>query len=225
MINQVILIAIILVAIVLVLVFTELSYRRLELPIEITRKFAHFTSTLSTILFPFIFTSHWSVLVLAVFFFLILFFSRHGSKLNSIHKIERKSVGSFILPVAIYVTFLVSWLLREKFFYILPILILGICDPMASILGMNLKRNNRHIRIFGHTMKKTVLGTLSFLICSFLISVIALYIYMGVFNFKTFWLALAVSVTATVTELFAGKGWDNLFIPLSVQLVLIFFLS
>jgi dolichol kinase len=225
MISQIILTVIILVAIVLVLVFTELSYRRLELPTEITRKFAHFTSTLSTILFPFIFTSHWSVLVLAVFFFLILFFSRHGSNLNSIHKIERKSVGSFILPAAIYVTFLVSWLLGEKFFYILPILILGICDPMASILGMNLKRKNRQIHFFGHTLQKTVLGTLSFLVCSFLISVIALYLFMGVFNLKTFWLALAVSVVATGTEMFAGKGWDNLFIPLSVQLVLILFLS
>ena len=84
MINQVILIAIILVAIVLVLVFTDLSYRRLELPTEITRKFAHFTSTLSTILFPFIFTSHWSVLVLAVFFFLILFFSSSNDSSSEI---------------------------------------------------------------------------------------------------------------------------------------------
>ena len=225
MINQIILTAIILVAIVLVLAFTELSYRRLDLPSEITRKFTHFTSTLSTILFPFIFTSHWPVLVLALFFFMLLFLSRHGTRLDSIHKINRKSVGSFILPAALYITFLISYLLREKFFYILPILILGICDPMASILGINLKRKNRQIRVFGHTLQKTVLGTLSFLVCSFLISVIALYLYMGVFNLKTFWLALVVSVVATGTEMFAKKGWDNLFIPLSVQLVLILFLS
>lgn len=224
MINQFFLTAIILVAIVLVLAFTELMYRRLELPSEITRKFAHFTATLATLILPYIFNSHWYILVLALFFFLILFFSKQGTQLNSIHKIDRKSVGGYLLPVAIYCTFLISYLLKNKFLYILPILILGICDPMAGILGMNLKRNNRQICIFGHTLQKTLLGSVSFLITSFLISVIALYIYLGVFNMKTFWLALLVAVVTTLTEMFSKKGWDNLLIPLSAQLILILIL-
>jgi phytol kinase len=222
--NQIALTVIILIAIILVLAFTELMYRRLDIKSEITRKFAHFTTTLSTVIFPYIFKSHWYVLVLASFFFVLLFISRHGTQLGSIHKIDRKSVGSYVLPTAIYISFLISFLLKNKFLYVLPILILAICDPMAGILGMNFKRKNRQIRIFGHTLQKTLLGTFSFLICSFLISVIALYLYLGVFNYKTFWLAMGVAVVATLTEMLSTKGWDNLLIPLSTQLMLIFFL-
>jgi len=223
MINQIVLTAIILIAIVCVLTFTEIMYRRLELKSEITRKFAHFTSTLSTVVFPFIFNSHWYV-VLASFFFVILFVSRHGTQLGSIHKIDRKSVGSYVLPVAVYLTFLVSFLLKNKFLYVLPILILAICDPMAGILGMNFKRNNRQIRLLGHTLQKTILGSVAFLFSSFVISVLSLYLYSGIFNLKTFWLALGISVITTLTEMLCRKGWDNLLIPLSAQLLLVLFL-
>ncbi|MFA5302701.1 MAG: hypothetical protein WC395_08450 [Bacteroidales bacterium] len=224
MINQIVLTTIILIAIVCVLTFTEIMYRRLELKSEITRKFAHFTATLSTVVFPFIFNSHWYVLVLASFFFVILFVSRHGTQLGSIHKIDRKSVGSYVLPVAIYLTFLISFLLNNKFFYILPILILAICDPMAGILGMNFKRNNRQIRLLGHTLQKTILGSVAFLFGSFVISVLSLYLYSGIFNLKTFWLALGIGVITTLTEMLCRKGWDNLFIPLTAQMMLVFFL-
>jgi len=224
MINQIVLTTIILIAIVCVLTFTEIMYRRLELKSEITRKFAHFTATLSTVVFPFIFNSHWYVLVLASFFFVILFVSRHGTQLGSIHKIDRKSVGSYVLPLAIYLTFLISFLLNNKFFYILPILILAICDPMAGILGMNFKRNNRQIRLLGHTLQKTILGSVAFLFGSFVISVLSLYLYSGIFNLKTFWLALGIGVITTLTEMLCRKGWDNLFIPLTAQMMLVFFL-
>ncbi len=224
MVNQIVLTVIILAAIICVLAFTEITYRRLDLKSEITRKFAHLSATLSTIIFPYIFSSHWYVLVLASFFFVILFVSRHGTQLGSIHKIERKSVGSYVLPVAVYLTFLGSYLLRIKFLYVLPILILAICDPMAGILGMNFKKNNKQIHLFGHTLQKTYLGSLSFLISSFIISVIALYLYAGVFTLKTFWLALGIGVITTLTEMLCRKGWDNLLIPLSAQLLLVFFL-
>ena len=108
MINQIALTFIFLVAIVLVLAFTELVYRRLGISGELTRKFAHISATLSTITFPFLFNSHWYVLVLALFFFVLLFVSRHGTQLRSIHDIARKSVGSYLLPLSIYITFLIS---------------------------------------------------------------------------------------------------------------------
>ncbi len=224
MISQIVLTVIILIAIVCLLIFTEIMYRRLELKSEITRKFAHFTATLSTIVFPYIFNSHWYVLVLASFFFVILFVSRHGTQLGSIHKINRKSVGSYVLPVAVYLTFLVSFLLKNKILYILPILILAICDPMAGILGMNFKRNNKLINLLGHTLRKTVLGSLAFLVSSFVISVLALYMYSGIFNLKNFLLALGIGVVTTLTEMLSRKGWDNLLIPLSAQLLLVLFL-
>lgn len=212
------------IGIALLLVFNELNYRRLRLSSEITRKFAHFTATLAVVPFPYIIPSHWYVLILALLFFAVLFFSQHTKQLNSIHGIHRKSIGSYLLPLSIYTTFLISSLLENKFLFILPMLILAISDPMAAILGINLKKMNGRIKLFGRKLNKTWLGSASFLISSFIISIIAFYFHYEMFGFKTFWLSLLLAVTGTLAELVSWRGSDNITIPLSVLIILIIFL-
>lgn len=222
--NTITLAVVYLIAIVLLLIFNELNYRRFKVKGEITRKFAHFVSTLAVIPFPYIFSSHWYVMVLGIIFFIALFVTQHSKQLKSIHDIERKSVGSYLLPFSIYITFLLSIKFGLKFYYILPMLILAICDPMAAILGMNIKKKNQKITVFGINTGKTILGSGGFLVTSFFISIIALYFNRGVFDFKTFWLAFVVSVISTLAELFSWRGSDNLTIPLSVCFTLLLFL-
>ena len=224
MVNTVVLAFVYLLGIGILLIFNELNYRRLKVKGEITRKFAHFTATLATVPFPYIFTSHWYVLILAAIFFVVLFATQFGKQLKSIHDIERKSVGSYLLPFSIYITFLISCLLDNKFLYILPMLILAVCDPMAAILGMSTKKNNGKIKLFGIKTTKTVIGSCAFLVTSFIISLIALYFHRGVFDLKTFWLAMAVALAGTLAELVSWRGSDNLSIPISVVIVLILFL-
>jgi phytol kinase len=222
--NQIALTFIYLIALVFLLVFTELIYKRLSLKGEVTRKIAHFTGTLSTITFPYIYSSHWYVFILAVFFFVLLFVSKRGTSLRSIHDITRKSFGSYLLPVSIYLTFLVSYKAGNKFYFILPILILAISDPAAGLLGLNIKQYNHKIKIFGNQLQKTTLGSASFLISSFFISIIAIYFHRMSLDLTTFWLALTIAVTGTIVELFSWRGTDNLFVPLSVLIILIIFL-
>ncbi len=224
MLNQVGIAIVFLIAIFLLLIFNELIYRRFNIQGEITRKLAHFLATLSTVTFPYLFDEHWYVLALAVIFFLLLFISRNSDYLKSIHDIKRMSVGSYLLPVAIYLTFLISDMLNEKIFFILPMLILAICDPVAGILGLNLHTYNHRIRIYKWKLNKTWLGSGSFMISCFIVSIIALYFYYSDFSLKTFWLALLISVAGTSTEMFSWKGTDNLLIPMSVLIVLVLFL-
>lgn len=88
--NIVVLSFVYLVGIGLLLIFNELVYRRLNPTGEITRKFAHFVSVLATVPFPYIFPSHWYILVLALLFATILFITRNGKQLKSIHDVKRK---------------------------------------------------------------------------------------------------------------------------------------
>ena len=224
MLNQIVLTLFFLLAILFLLIATELIYRRLGLKGEITRKFAHLTATLSTVTFPYLFTDHWYVLILGIIFFIILFVSRHGTQLKSIHDIDRKSVGSYMLPVAIYIAFLISVKLENSFLFILPMLILAICDPIAGLLGLNFQTFNSKIHIFGFKLKKTWLGSGSFFVSAFIISSIAIYVNRMAFDLKTFWLAIGVAMVSTLTEMFSWRGLDNLLIPLSVVLMLILFL-
>jgi len=224
MIDKITLSLLYLIGIVLLLTFNELAYRRLKLEGEVTRKFAHFSTALATLPFPYIFSSHWSVLVLATIFAVGLFLTRYKKQLNSIHDIERKSMGSFLLPIAVYVTFLISFKAGNKLMYILPMLILAVCDPMAAILGMSGWKGNGKITLFGWKSRKTYFGSSAFLVTSFVISAIALYYYRQSFDFKTFWLAFVVAIVGTFSELFCWRGSDNLTIPLSLAIVLLIFL-
>jgi phytol kinase len=223
LVDQIALTVIFLVFFILLLVFNELVYRRLGLKGEITRKFAHFTATLSTITFPYLFSSHWYVLVLAIIFFIILFLSRVHTYLRSIHDIERISAGSYILPVSIYLTFYISIRYDNRLFFILPMLVLAICDPIAGILGINIQQFNHKIRIYKYKLQKTWLGSTAFFVSCFLISILALYFEGHVFSLHIFWLSIVIALVGTLTEMFSWKGTDNLFIPLSILLVLIFF--
>lgn len=222
--NQIVLTILFLFAILFLLIFNEMVYRRLGLKGEITRKFAHFTATLSTVTFPYLFNSHWYVLFLAVLFFLLLFVSRNRTYLKSIHDIDRESLGSFLLPVSIYLTFLVADLMGNRFLFILPILVLAICDPIAGILGINLQQYNNKIKLFKWELNKTWLGSLSFFVSCLLISIIALFFNQGSFTFKTFWLSLVVAAVSTIAEMLSWRGTDNLVIPMSVLLALLLFL-
>ncbi len=222
--NIIVLSFIYLIGISLLLTFNELIYRRLNATGEITRKFAHFSSVLATVPFPYIFPSHWYVLVLALLFAAALFITQNGKLLKSIHDIERKSIGSYLLPLSIYVTFLFSELLDNRFIYILPMLILAISDPMAAILGINIKSYNGRIKIFGRKLNKTWLGSGAFLVSSFVISIIALFFHRGVFDFEAFWLAMLMALVTMLAEMISWKGSDNLSIPLSAVVVLVLFL-
>ena len=224
MIDKVVLTFLYFIEIVLLLAFNELTYRRLKLKGEATRKIAHFITALATIPFPYIFSSHWYVLVLAIIFAAGLFLTRYKKQLNSIHDIERKSMGSFLLPIAVYVTFYISSQAGIKFIYILPMMILAVCDPIAAILGMSGLNGNGRITLLGWKTRKTYFGSAAFLVTSFVISVIALYYYRQSFDFKTFWLALVIAIIGTLSELICWRGSDNLTIPLSIAIVLLILL-
>jgi len=223
-ITQLGLMFIFLVGISLLLLFIELLYRRLELKGEYTRKLAHFTGTLSTITFPYIFESHFYVLAMALFFFLVLFISRNNTYLRSIHDIDRISAGSYFLPAAIYITYLIADKADSMLLFILPMLILAICDPAAGIMGINLQQYNHKIKLFGHELQKTWLGSLTFFVSCFIISIVALYFNQMHLGLRIFEISALIAFVTAIVEMLSWKGSDNLFIPLSALGVLMLFL-
>ncbi|GAF04474.1 diacylglycerol/polyprenol kinase family protein [Saccharicrinis fermentans] len=219
--NIMVMSAIYFVGIALLLIANELGYRKYSIKGEVTRKIAHFLSIIATIPLPYLFSSHWYILGLAIIFFAALYITQFSKQLNSIHDIERKSIGSYLLPLSIYVIFLIASLLDNKFVYILPMLILAVCDPMAAIVGMSVKKNNRKIRIFSRQFDKTWFGSGAFFLMSFIIGLVALYYVRDVFDFKTIYLALSVALAGTTGEFLSWRGSDNLSIPLFIVIVLV----
>jgi len=109
MLNQILLCLFFIIGFLLFLFIIELVFRKLKMTAENSRMVAHFITISSTISFPYLFNDHWYVLFLAILFTIILIASTKTKYLNSVNGIKRKTFGGQLLPIAIYVTFLIAF--------------------------------------------------------------------------------------------------------------------
>ena len=197
----------------------ELLRSRYHLPSELTRKIAHILSSLSSILFMILFDDYLYVLVLGIFFFLVLYFGKKWNKFKSIDAIGRKSAGSFLLPLSISFIFVFSNISGNSLHFILPLLILGIADPIAGMAGTYIQKFNSEIYLFGIKTGKTKIGTSFFFLSTFVISLFLLKIQ-GYSGMEFLLLLVFITVVATFVELISSNGLDNFTVPMIVLVIL-----
>lgn len=200
----------------LLFVIAELLHRKLNIGSEVTRKIVHIFTGLLSLLFPLFFDEWWPVALLCGSFLIILIISQRTKQLSSINKISRRSYGSVLYPISVFICFIVFkqeefsyQLMNPICFYCLPILLLAICDPSAAFAGSVYKKNN------GVTDGKTWAGTIAFFIAALIIAVPLLYFSLHtdkLLNAITSSIFIAASTAAG--ERFSKNGWDNLVIPL-----------
>lgn len=210
-------------AFLVILAFSEISYKKWSIKADYTRKISHFVTTLSSLSFIYTFQSHWFVFALAVFSFLLLFIGKLKNSFKSIENVSRLTLGSYLLPIGIYFSFVVSTILNNKLLFVLPILILAISDTSAGLIGIIWNREKRKISVFGTTLEKTIEGTFVFLITSFIISAITFLIHGYCFP-KIIALTLIIPLATTITELVSPYGSDNLSIPVVASTILVYIL-
>lgn len=195
----------------------EFLYHVLKVEASVTRKIVHICTGLLTMLFPLLIENHWLVLALCGSFLFILLASVPLKLLPSINAVNRTTHGSFIYPIIVYGCYLVYDHYGAYVFYYLPILTLALCDPIAELVGKNAPW--RPYRIFGHS--KTLSGSLGFMTSSILLSGILMYAFENMQWATAIPLILLIGLISTVAEGLSHKGYDNLSIPLSVELILI----
>jgi len=198
---------------------SEIIYYSLKCKVETSRKFVHFASGIICLSFPFYINNHWLVLILCSGFMLLLFVSKKIKLLKSINNIDRKSHGSLLFPVSVYCCFLAfQYHQNEMIYFFLPILTLAICDPLASLIGKKYPfwkfKNGKDF--------KTISGSIAFFVSCFFI-VYVVYNCNEITFFNLLLRSFCISIIATLVEAFSKKGKDNLFIPISVLVMLILF--
>jgi phytol kinase len=206
----------VIIAVLAIFTIAEMLRKYVKARIEVTRKFVHVSAGMITLTFPYLFTSHLSVLILSLGFLALLVFSRRYHFLESVNAIRRKSFGSLAYPVIIYICFLVYLQTGNPLSYYLPLLIFIISDPLAAFFGMRTKWIPYRIG----KDSKTVAGSLAFLISSFLLSACLLVSRQeyAIPNAVSYSLFLAAG--ATITEAASPWGLDNLLVPLSTLAIL-----
>jgi phytol kinase len=213
--------AIIFLGIFLLLVGTaHFLYRVLKISSEHSRKFLHVSGGVLALCAPLFFTSHWLVLALCSLAFLLLLFTYLKHWLPAIHQINRKSIGSVIFPIPIYVCFLVAINQNDDLLFYLPISFLTISDTIAEWAG---KKWGTHSMKFMND-QKTLAGATGFMLSSLFIAIGWGIILKTGFG-QMVWLSIVASLIATATELISTKGLDNLTVPLITLACLLFLRS
>jgi phytol kinase len=192
---------------------------KLRIRTEITRKGVHLTVGAVILSFPYLLNSHVQVLILSAGFLLLLIISLQLGFLQAINKINRRSYGSMAYPVAIYLCFVCYEWKNDIAFYLLPVGIFVICDPMAAWAGMSTKW--KPFRIW-HNEQKTVAGTLAFFSVALLITFLYLYFFANLPLSKLMFWSVTLAFITAITEAATPLGLDNLTVPASALLTLHF---
>jgi|TARA_R110000737_G_scaffold151521_1_gene180822 phytol kinase len=243
MLNQIEITAIYSGAFLCLFVLGDILYHYLKLKVEVTRKFVHVFTGLICFTFPLFITAHWSVLFLTISFGLILILSIRFNLLKSINAVDRKTVGSYLFPVSIYVMYLfyallgrgssdatsVVWesardlkgILSDKagMYYFLPLLVFSISDPLAAIVGQRWPYG----KFSGKKDSKTLVGSLAFFGSSLFVTILFTVHQFSSLSYAIL-IALLISLATTIAEGVSQRGFDNLLVPLAAILVLVFFI-
>lgn len=186
--------------------------RRGILAAEPARKLLHIGMGLIALSFPWLFDRAWPVLLLAAAATLVLMAARSLAPLraclgSALHDVERASLGEFYFALAVVLLFLLAN--GEKLLFCVPILLLTLADPAAALVGMRWGRR----RIPG-VESKSVQGSLAFFGVAFAILYLSLLLATGWGIAGSLLLCLVVAPGVTLIEAVAGRGLDNLWIPL-----------
>lgn len=221
--NEILHIIILAAAFLLLFASAELLYHKFHVRAEYTRKYVHSGTGLLTMLFPILLNNHWSVFILCFSFLVILLASLKFNYLPSINAIDRKSYGSIMYPIIVFICFLAWESMRNAtltndtyIFFYLPILIMAFADPAATLIG---KSKPMWIFKFGKE-QKSFSGTSAFFVVAFILTLIFLFPAQQLPLAICILYAMLIALISAITELICGKGMDNFFIPVSVLLTL-----
>jgi len=201
----------------LILLMGEFMYRSLRTGPALSRNFSHLAAGLISLPYPWLFTSHWWVLLLAVQSSLVLLGTHFLGLLPSHHKVTRRSLGSYLFFAALYLCFLSAYLTGQKELFVIPLLVLSFSDVAASVVGRSPGGHPFFKKTWPGKARKTMAGSSAFFVGTALILFLSLK-YLGINSGKALLVAVAISVPATLSEAFSQRGTDNFFIPLTILL-------
>ena len=189
------------------LVGVEVGFRR-GLGPETTRQIAHIAGAASVAVLP-LFLRLSELVILALFFTALLYWTRARHLLSSVHGIRRVTVGALVFPIGLLLAVVFGWGHPAAIAY--AALVLGIADPAAALAGKRLEGFEWPV-IGGH---KTLAGTLAFATVTVAIGVL---MSVGVGDVR-FLAVIGTAVVLASIEGSLGYGLDNVPVPAVASLL------
>lgn len=177
---------------------------------EESRKFIHILASNWWFIAMFYFESVLIATIIPLVFILINYFSYKYNLIKAIEREVNNHPGSIYYSISLFILVLVTFgLLENPVIGAIGIMIMGYADGLAALIGKRFGKK----KIYHY---KTVIGTLTMFIVSFIVSLSFLLIY----HPRQFLInSLILSLIATILELFSLDGIDNLTVPLTTSFI------
>lgn len=199
--------------IIFIIMVSTILLNKKKISFEVSRKFIHI-GLCNTYLIAWIFFENVVLAsILPLLFIIINFYSYKHKTIKAIERVNGDGLGTvwYVLSIFILIVTLFS---TRKYIYIgaISVLILGYADGLCGIIGTNMGK---------HRFKnnKSLEGSLVFFIVSYFISYLMLkincYDNLIIYSF-------IIATYGTVIEVLCTKGFDNLFVPLLLAIVIYF---
>ncbi len=192
---------------------------------EATRKLVHVCTALYVVLSPWLFTQEVWIYVLGGTFVLLNAWALRKGLFRGMHGVERFSIGTVTFPLALILLlpFCWTWVPERIFALQLAFLVMGLSDPLASLVGQRWGRHPFRVS----SAFKSVEGSIAFFLSALLL------VFLGGKALESLgmialsgvsWglLSLIAAVVATLAEVVGVRGWDNLLVAVLLAAVLVF---
>lgn len=192
----------------------EYLFHRRGLDGEVTRKISHVGAGFIVFCMPWAVQSHWTVLVLAFGFVVILGGSKLIGLLPSVHRVSRKTSGAQYYPVAVYLTFVLAH--GDPLLFGVPMLVMALSDTGAAVVG----RRYGIVRYRVIEDYRSLGGSVTFFGLTFAVVLVGLGLAGHGDLPSVLLITLLTAMVATAVEGISVRGADNLLVPYATFLVL-----
>ena len=186
---------------------------------EVQRKLVHISTGLFALTYPWLFPDRWPVFLLLGACIVVLILLRlpglqSGGLGDTLHAVERRSYGDFLLAIAIGTVFLLAD--GRAVLYVLPLAILTLSDAAAALTGSAYGRKFFAVE----DGVKSIEGSVTFFVTSFCLSMIFLLLLSDTPRVNVITLAAIVAAFGTLVEADSWRGFDNFFVPAGLMVFL-----
>ena len=207
--------AVIFLALMLTIVVIGEAWARLGSPDpEVSRKFVHLASAAACLILPLLIESPFVVGGMAVGLSGFFLFTGYYRLLKSLHGVKRKSLGSECYTVAIFLVFLLA--ADNYWIYVVSILVLGVADASAALVGIKYGRFRYNIQ----SAVKSMEGSFAFFTIVFFAVLIPSPFLVDLAWANLLHIAFAMALLLTCVEAVSIHGADNLFVPVAAAVLL-----